>query len=98
MLILRHLMPSKEEVGAGRGEKAMVKVQSPGEGDSPMASVAKGATGKAALSMLAWCVWPVLLPETQGAATGWLCRLGALRDLCKAAETQSEPADDLQSF
>jgi len=46
MLILRHLMPSKEE------------------GDSPMASVAKGATGK-------------------GAATGWLCRLGALRDLCK---------------
>lgn len=46
MLILRHLMPSKEE------------------GDSPLASVSKGATGK-------------------GAVTGWLCRLSALRQLCK---------------
>ncbi|CAK9099233.1 unnamed protein product [Durusdinium trenchii] len=46
MLILRHLMPSKEE------------------GDSPLASVSKGATGK-------------------GAVTGWLCRLSALRELCK---------------
>ena len=34
------------------------------EGDSPLASVSKGATGK-------------------GAVTGWLCRLSALRQLCK---------------
>ena len=46
MLILRHLVPTKEE------------------GDSPLASVSKGATGK-------------------GAVTGWLCRLSALRQLCK---------------
>ena len=34
------------------------------EGDSPLASVSKGAIGK-------------------GAVTGWLCRLSALRELCK---------------
>ena len=65
----------------------MVKVQSPFEGDSPVASVAKGATGKAALSMHACamaCAACALAPAWyQGAATGWLCRLGALRDLCK---------------
>ena len=51
MLILRHLMPNKEEAAAETNlencNNCEIGVLLRGKGDSPMASVAKGATGKA---------------------------------------------------